>query len=134
VTTARWSFEATREAPGDGRRALRAFAAGAGATDRALGSVEVCVTEAITNAVMHAYRHDDRPGRVEIEAELDGDSLWIRVRDHGRGLEPRLDSPGLGLGLPLIAQLSASSEIVSPEHGGTEIIMRFDVREQEEVA
>jgi serine/threonine-protein kinase RsbW len=134
VTTARWSFEATREAPGDGRRALRAFAAGAGATDRALGSVEVCVTEAITNAVMHAYRHDDRPGRVEIEAELDGDSLWIRVRDHGRGLEPRLDSPGLGLGLPLIAQLSASSEIVSPDHGGTEIIMRFDVREQEEVA
>jgi serine/threonine-protein kinase RsbW len=134
VTTARWSFEATREAPGDGRRALRAFAAGAGATDRALGSVEVCVTEAITNAVMHAYRHDDRPGRVDIEAELDGDSLWIRVRDHGRGLEPRLDSPGLGLGLPLIAQLSASSEIVSPEHGGTEILMRFDVREQEEVA
>jgi serine/threonine-protein kinase RsbW len=134
VTTARWSFEATREAPGDGRRALRAFAAGVGATDRALGSVEVCVTEAITNAVMHAYRHDDRPGRVEIEAELDGDSLWIRVRDHGRGLEPRLDSPGLGLGLPLIAQLSASSEIVSPEHGGTEILMRFDVREQEEVA
>jgi serine/threonine-protein kinase RsbW len=83
---------------------------------------------------VHAYRHDDRPGRVEVEVELDGDWLWVRVRDQGRGLEPRLDSPGLGLGLPLIAQLSASSEIVSPEQGGTEIIMRFDVREQEEVA
>jgi serine/threonine-protein kinase RsbW len=94
----------------------------------------VCVTEAITNAVVHAYRHHDRPGRVDMEAEVDGDSLWVRVRDQGRGLEPRLDSPGLGLGLPLIAQLSASSEIVSPEHGGTEIIMRFDVREQEEAA
>jgi len=134
VTTARWSFEATREAPGDGRRAICEFAAGAGATDRALGSVAVCVSEAITNAFVHAYRHDDRPGRVEVEAELDGDSLWVRVRDQGRGLEPRLDSPGLGLGLPLIAQLSASSEIVSPEQGGTEIIMRFDVREQEERA
>ena len=134
MSTARWSFQATRQAPGDGRRAIQEFAAGAGATDRALDSVAVCVTEAITNAVVHAYRHDDRPGRVDVEAEVDGDWLWVTVRDEGRGLEPRLDSPGLGLGLPLIAQLSASSEIVSPEQGGTEIIMRFDVREQEEVA
>jgi serine/threonine-protein kinase RsbW len=134
VTTASWTFEANREAPGGARRAISEFAAAAGATDRALGSVAVCISEAITNVVVHAYRHDDRPGRVEVEAELDGDWLWVRVRDQGRGLEPRLDSPGLGLGLPLIAQLSASSEIVSPEQGGTEIIMRFDVREQEEVA
>jgi serine/threonine-protein kinase RsbW len=134
VSTARWTFEANREAPGDARRAINEFAAAAGATDRALGSVAVCISEAITNVVVHAYRHDDRPGRVEVEAELDGDWLWVRVRDQGRGLEPRLDSPGLGLGLPLIAQLSASSEIVSPEQGGTEIIMRFNVREQEEVA
>jgi serine/threonine-protein kinase RsbW len=132
VSTARWSFEATREAPGEGRHAIRDFAAGAGATARALGAIAVCVTEAISNVVVHAYRHDDRPGRVEIEAELDGDSLWVRVRDHGHGLEPRLDSPGLGLGLPLISQISASSEIVSPEHGGTEVIMRFDLREQED--
>jgi serine/threonine-protein kinase RsbW len=134
VTTASWTFEANREAPGGARRAISEFAAAAGATDRALGSVAVCISEAITNVVVHAYRHDDRPGRVQVEAELDGDWLWVRVRDQGRGLEPRLDSPGLGLGLPLIAQLSASSEIVSPEQGGTEIIMRFDVREQEEVA
>jgi len=45
---------------------------------------------------------------------------------------PRLDSPGLGLGLPLISQISASSEILSPQHGGTEIAMRFVLREQEE--
>jgi serine/threonine-protein kinase RsbW len=134
VTTARWSFEATREAPREGRQAIREFAASAEATARALGSIAVCVTEAVTNVVVHAYGHDDRPGRVEMEAELDGDSLSVRVRDHGRGLEPRLDSPGLGLGLPLISQMSASSEVVSPERGGTEIIMRFDLREQEEVA
>jgi serine/threonine-protein kinase RsbW/stage II sporulation protein AB (anti-sigma F factor) len=84
----------------------------------------------MTNVIIHAYRYDDRPGNVEIEAEVDGDSLWVRVRDQGHGLVPRLDSPGLGLGLPLISQMSASSEIVSPEHGGTEIIMRFDLREQ----
>jgi serine/threonine-protein kinase RsbW len=132
VTTARWSFEATPEAPGDGRQAIREFAASAGATARALGSIAVCVSEAVTNVVVHAYRYDARPGPVEMEAELDGDSLWVRVRDQGHGLVPRLDSPGLGLGLPLISQMSASSEIVSPQHGGTEIIMRFDLREQKE--
>jgi anti-sigma regulatory factor (Ser/Thr protein kinase) len=132
VSTARWSFDATREAPGAGRHAIRDFAAAAGATARALGAIAVCVTEAISNIVVHAYRHDDRPGRVEMEAELDGESLWVRVRDHGHGLEPRLDSPGLGLGLPLISQMSASSEIVSREQGGTEVIMRFELREQDD--
>jgi serine/threonine-protein kinase RsbW len=132
VTTARWSFEATSQAPGDGRQAIREFAASAGATARALGSIAVCISEAMTNVVVHAYRYDDRPEGVEMEAELDGDSLWVRVRDRGHGLVPRLDSPGLGLGLPLISQMSASSEIVSPPHGGTEIIMRFELREQEE--
>ncbi len=86
----------------------------------------------MTNVVVHAYRYDDRPGPVEMEAELDGDSLWVLVRDRGHGLVPRLDSPGLGLGLPLISQMSASSEIVSPRHGGTEIVMRFELSEQEE--
>jgi serine/threonine-protein kinase RsbW len=129
VTRARWSLEATRTAPGRGRRAIREFAASAGATPRALGSIALCVSEAITNVVVHAYRHADRPGRAELEAEVEGTSLLVRVRDHGRGLEPRLDSAGLGLGLPLISQMSASSEIVSPQHGGTEIIMRFDLNE-----
>jgi len=129
---AHWSFEATRSAPGEGRRAVGRFAASAGATARALDSIALCVSEAMTNAVLHAYRHDDRSGPVEVEARLDGYSLWVRVRDRGRGLEPRIDSPGLGLGLPLISQMSASSQIVSPEDGGTEVIMRFDLREQEE--
>lgn len=69
-----------------------------------------------------------------MEADLDGHSLCVRVRDHGQGLKPRLDSPGLGLGLPLIAQLSARSEIISPKRGGTEISMQFDVHEQDGAA
>ena len=131
MTTARWSLEATRQAPGEGRHVIREFAASADATGWAIGAIALCVTEAITNVVVHAYRNHERPGRVEMEAELDGDWLCVRVRDHGHGLKPWLDSPGLGLGLPLIAQISARSEIVSSDHGGTEIIMRFNVHEQE---
>jgi serine/threonine-protein kinase RsbW len=131
--SARWSYEATRSAPGEGRRAVGEFAASAGATARALGAIAVCVSEAMTNVVVHAYRHEGRPGRVEVEAELEGDALCVRVRDQGGGLEPRLDSPGLGMGLPLMAQFCASLVILAPEHGGTEVTMRFDLREQEDV-
>jgi serine/threonine-protein kinase RsbW len=133
VRGGRWSFEATRLAPGKGRQAIREFALHAQPTAHALDSIAVCVSEAMTNVVMHAYRNMASPGQIDMEAELDGDSLTVRVCDQGHGLEPRLDSPGLGLGLPLISQFSAGSEIVTPEHGGTEIIMRFDLREQGDV-
>jgi anti-sigma regulatory factor (Ser/Thr protein kinase) len=86
----------------------------------------------MTNVVVHAYQNGERPGRIEMDAELDGNSLSVRVRDYGHGLRPRLDSPGLGLGLPLIIRMSARSEIRSPERGGTEITMRFNVHEQDE--
>ena len=104
---------------------MSSLAASAGATTSALDSIAICVSEAMTNVVVHAYRHEERPGTIEVAAELDGDSMCVRV------LQPRLDSPGLGLGLPLISQISASSEILSPEHGGTELIMRFDLREEQ---
>ena len=130
MTTARWSFDATRVAPGKGRQVIREFALPAQPTEHALGSVAVCVSEAMTNVVVHAYRDMDPPGQIDMEAELDGDSLTIRVRDQGHGLEPRIDSEGLGLGLPLISKFSAASEIASSDDGGTEIVMRFDLREE----
>jgi serine/threonine-protein kinase RsbW len=129
VTTARWSFEATPQAPGKGRHVVREFALPAQPTEHALGSIAVCVSEAMTNVVMHAYRDMASPGQIDVEAELDGDSLTVRISDEGHGLEPRLDSTGLGLGLPLISQFADVSEITSPEQGGTEIIMRFDLHE-----
>ena len=38
---------------------------------------------------------------------------------------PRTDSPGLGLGLPLIAQMTQSLEVHDRAGGGTEIRMSF---------
>jgi anti-sigma regulatory factor (Ser/Thr protein kinase) len=130
MTTARWSFEATRVAPGKGRQVIREFALPAEPTEHALGSIAVCVSEAMTNVVVHAYRDMPSLGQIDMEAELDGDSLTVRVSDQGHGLEPRLDSSGLGLGLPLISQFSTASEVASLEDGGTEVVMRFDLREQ----
>ena len=64
------------------------------------------MTEAVTNAVVHAYR-DERPhGRVHVSASLDDDGVQIAVDDDGLGMRPRPDSPGVGLGLPLIGDLA----------------------------
>jgi anti-sigma regulatory factor (Ser/Thr protein kinase) len=55
ASTASWSFEAIPSAPGDGRRAVNGFAASAGATNRALHSIALCVSEAMTNAVVMRF-------------------------------------------------------------------------------
>jgi serine/threonine-protein kinase RsbW len=132
MTKGRWSFDATQVAPGKGRQAIREFALPAQPTEHALGSIAVCVSEAMTNVVVHAYRDMATPGQIELEAELDGDSLTVRVSDQGHGLEPRLESHGLGLGLPLISKFSAASEIATSKDGGTEVVMQFDLREGED--
>ena len=78
---------------------------------------------------MHAYRDRDRPGTVEVEAHRPNGYLCVDVRDDRKlaGLTPRVDSPGLGLGLPLISQAAASVEVRHAAAGGTELVMRFNL-------
>jgi anti-sigma regulatory factor (Ser/Thr protein kinase) len=96
--------------------------------DRAvLSDIALAITEAATNVVLHAYRDHARPGKVTIEAESFDDYVCLYVRDEGSGLAPRVDSPGLGLGLGLIAQVADSADVRAPEDGGTEVVMRFNV-------
>jgi anti-sigma regulatory factor (Ser/Thr protein kinase) len=90
--------------------------------------VKLAVSEACANVVMHAYAGGE-PGDLEIEAEPDGDLLRVVVRDEGGGLKPRPDSPGAGLGLPLIAALSDWVEVRRNENDHqTELVMTFQVR------
>ena len=96
--------------------------------DRAvLSDIALAITEAATNVVLHAYRDHSEPGKVTIEASFDLDHVLLSVRDEGSGLAPRVDSPGLGLGLGLIAQVADSADVRAPEAGGTEVVMRFNV-------
>ena len=123
----RWTFPAEAPAPSQARAAARAFAAENGADADTLAAIALCVSEAVSNAVVHAYRESDRPGAIEVEVRRPNGYLCLRVRDHGCGLAPRVDSPGLGLGLPLIAESAASMEVLTPGGGGTELRMRFDL-------
>ena len=109
----------------EARNAVSAFAQSAGATDDALAAVSLAVSEAVTNAVLHAYLDRDQPGPVEVRARREAETVVVEVADEGRGMLPRTDSPGLGLGLPLIAQMTESLEVHDRDGGGTEIRMAF---------
>ena len=109
----------------EARTAVSAFAEAAGATADALAAVSLAVSEAVTNAVLHAYLDHDQPGPVEVRARCEAEKVVVEVADEGRGMLPRTDSPGLGLGLPLIAQMTESLEVHDRAGGGTEIRMAF---------
>jgi anti-sigma regulatory factor (Ser/Thr protein kinase) len=87
--------------------------------------VALAVSEAITNAVLHAYR-DESPGAVRVVACAERHRLVVVVRDYGCGMSPRPDSPGLGLGLAVIGRLTTELNIERPdEGGGTRLRMCF---------
>jgi serine/threonine-protein kinase RsbW/stage II sporulation protein AB (anti-sigma F factor) len=64
-------------------------------------------------------------------ASAESGELRIVIRDTGTGMTPRSDSPGLGLGLPVIASVTDSIEIVSTDEG-TEVQMTFPAHVQPE--
>jgi anti-sigma regulatory factor (Ser/Thr protein kinase) len=86
--------------------------------------VALAVSEAITNAVLHAYR-DQSPGPVRVVACAEPDRLVVVVRDYGCGMSPNPDSPGLGLGLSVIGGLATELNIERPDDGGTRLRMCF---------
>jgi anti-sigma regulatory factor (Ser/Thr protein kinase) len=120
----RWSLPAVAESAPEARDAIRAIAARHGADTELQDAMALCVTEAISNAVVHAYR-DRAPGRVQITVTASERSLCVYIQDDGSGFAPRVDSPGLGLGMPLMISLADELEIRSPTGTGTEVVLRF---------
>jgi anti-sigma regulatory factor (Ser/Thr protein kinase) len=121
----RWTVSATAEQIAVLRREVTSYAAAAGVADGRLGDVRLAVSEAATNAVLHAYR-DREPGQIRVLAKvLDDGFLCITVEDDGFGPLPRSDSPGLGLGLPTIASVADAVELSAGAAKGARLSMRF---------
>jgi serine/threonine-protein kinase RsbW len=91
--------------------------------DQTLSDIKLAVTEACTNVVVHAY--PDGEGPMGLRASIADRQLDVVVTDRGRGIVPRPDSPGLGLGLPLIATLAESLELGTGRGEETEVRMTF---------
>jgi anti-sigma regulatory factor (Ser/Thr protein kinase) len=107
------------------RAAVTDLAERADAPAKALAEIAVAVSEACTNVVLHAYRGMEA-GVMEVSGEVRESLLTVVVSDDGVGMGARVDSPGLGLGLPTIAALASRFEVrPGPRGRGTALRMTF---------
>ena len=111
------------------RHAVVNLAGEAGADERVQTDLALAVGEACANVVVHAYPPGDVGPLIVHANVLDTREIVVTVVDQGQGMTPRPDSPGLGLGLPLIANLSDRLEIQEgPDGVGTQLEMVFALR------
>jgi anti-sigma regulatory factor (Ser/Thr protein kinase) len=105
------------------RQKLLEAISGGGFDEDAVG---LAVTEALTNAVRHAYPGSQGP--VTLRVEQSTDRLVVVVADEGIGARSFTARSGsdrsTGMGLPLLRELCASV-CVDPGHSGTTVTMAF---------
>lgn len=125
VATASWSIPALAEEVVSVRQAAVQFSRAHGVPADRLEDLRLAVSEAVSNAVMHAYQSRE-PGTITVTVDVVDECVEVAVRDDGIGMTRRTDSPGLGLGLALIATVADQVEHRSPRDGvGFELWMRF---------
>ena len=79
-------FDSRSQNEGFVRVAVAAFATQLDPTMEELGDIKTAVSEAVTNAIVHAY--PDSIGRISMRLRiLDNHVLEISIRDWGRGIE-----------------------------------------------
>ncbi|WP_137126160.1 sensor histidine kinase [Roseomonas sp. HF4] len=90
-------------------------------------SLTLLITEAVSNAVQHAFP-DGRTGTITVSLRREGDDALLRIEDDGIGL-PADAECGAALGLKLIrgfaTHLGGSAEIGGA--GGTQVVVRFPI-------
>jgi serine/threonine-protein kinase RsbW/stage II sporulation protein AB (anti-sigma F factor) len=126
MPSASWTAPASEDSVAQLRQALSDFAFAHGVPEPCVSDVRLAVSEAVTNAVVHAFRGRAHGTVVVSMTVHDAEWVEVRVTDDGSGMAPRDDSPGLGLGLPLIRHLTDQFDYRRPAGSvGTELWMRF---------
>ena len=122
---------------GFARAAVAAFAALCDPTVEELCDIKTAVSEAVTNAIVHAYR--DREGQVNVDAAVyEGNILKIRVKDRGVGIadvtqamEPLFTTAGddrSGLGFTGMESFSDKLQVKSQPGAGTTVTITKNIR------
>ena len=125
-------FPARSVNEGFARAAAAAFAAQMDPTLEELGDIRTAVSEAVTNAIVHAY--PDRVGLVQLRLRiLEGNVLEIMVRDRGRGIpdvkkamEPMYTTGGeerSGMGFTIMGSFMDGLRVRSTVDRGTSVTM-----------
>jgi len=117
------------------RRAVREWLGPLPMTDTMRTDVVFAVSEAVSNAIEHAYpgTHADTatgPGRldtVELTLWTEHDALCIDITDHGTWQPPTTEATGRGLGIPTIHR-SIDSFVIHYDSRGTRVLLRHSLQ------
>lgn len=104
------------------RRQIVDFGVRNGAGKELAARIALAVSEAVSNAIRHAYPSEAGP--VECDADIEDGLLEVVVRDRGAGFRAT-STPGLGAGLAIIADCCDDFTIAQHDHSGVEVWMRF---------
>lgn len=119
------------------RSAVAAFAAQLDPTLDELGDIKTAVSEAVTNAIVHAY--PEQLGVVQLKARIyDGEFLEISIKDKGCGIEdvkkamqPLFTTGGeerSGMGFTIMDSFMDRMRVRSRPGKGTTVIMSKRIR------
>jgi serine/threonine-protein kinase RsbW/stage II sporulation protein AB (anti-sigma F factor) len=111
----RIEFPADAASIAEARGAVGGFARRLGLDD---ADIRLAVSEAVSNSVVHAFR-GRRIGTVILICREEPEAMKVIIIDDGGGMRPNLESPGLGLGIPLITKLASQVNFDSSERGTT---------------
>ena len=126
-------FPSRRSNEGFARAAVACFAAQMDPTLNELEDIKTAVSEAVTNAIVHAY--PDAIGKVAVRARIcPGNVLELTVKDHGRGIadvekarEPLYTTGGeerSGMGFTIMESFMDKLTVRSVPGRGTTVLMR----------
>ncbi len=120
------TFPATPACMKEGREAVVGAVAALGIDERILGDVRLCVSEAMTNAVRHAYGTGS--GTVDVSVSRKEEGAVVVVRDFGAGIVTAGRKDCGGFGFTIIATLTEQYALTSVSGVGTEVSMAFGTR------
>lgn len=114
------------------RVVVAAFAAQLDPTLEEIADIKTAVSEAVTNAIIHAY--DQAPGYVEIIGQLFDDGIIVQIIDRGKGIgdikkamqplytsKPELERSGMGF--TVMETFMDEIDVVSSLGEGTRVTM-----------
>ncbi len=125
---------------GMARAAVAAFCAQLDPSGVELADIKCAVSEAVTNCIVHAYRHSE--GLIYITVSLlEGRIAKIEIRDRGCGIEDvkearqplfttDAESERSGMGFTVMESFTDKMSVTSKVDGGTKITMYKVFRER----
>ena len=123
------------------RAAVAAFCSSLNPTVNEITEIKTAVSEAVTNAVVHAY--EDKIGEIEIQCRIKGRVVEIIVEDFGCGIadvekareplfttKPELERSGMGFSV--MESFMDEVIVLSEKDVGTKVILRKKISEKKQ--